>query len=98
MLVSIITGFNISNATSLVLSHSIFNIPTGLQYNPFSPGSPPATTTGYVIKGTIGSNLVYGGCLFAPVSVVNGNYYWGTRSISNTVNTVSYNTALVAQT
>lgn len=90
-------GFNISNATSLVLSHCVFNIPTNVAYNPFSPGSPPATTVGYVIKGTAGANLVYGACLFAPVSLVNGSYYWGTRSISNTVNIVSYNTTLAAQ-
>lgn len=92
-------GFSISNGTSLVLSHCVFNIPTNVAYNPISPGAPPATTTGYVIKGpnTIGANLVYGACLFAPVSLISGNYYWGARSISNTVNTVSYNTTLVAQ-
>jgi hypothetical protein len=92
-------GFNISNATSLVLSHCVFNIPTDQAYNPLSPGVPPATTDGYVIKGpgSSGANVVYGACLFAPVSLVNGSYYWGTRSISNTVNTVSYNTVLLAQ-
>ena len=92
-------GFNISSATSLVLSHCVFNIPTNLSYNPLNPGVPPTTTVGYVIKGpaSIGANVVYGACLFAPVSLVNGNYYWGTRSISNTVNAVSYNTVLSAQ-
>jgi hypothetical protein len=92
-------GFNISTGTSLILSHCIFNIPTNVIYNPASPGSPPATTVGYVVKGPagIGSNIIYGSCLFTPVSVVGVNYYWGTKAISNTVNTVPYNTAFVAQ-
>jgi hypothetical protein len=92
-------GFNISSGTSLVLSHCIFNIPTNVAYNPISPGSPPVTTVGYVVKGPagIGSNIIYGSCLFTPVSVVNGSYYWGTKSISNTVNTVPYNTTFSAQ-
>ncbi|NDC95676.1 hypothetical protein EB118_12420 [bacterium] len=90
-------GFDISSATSLVLNHCVFNIPTNTAYNPLNPGSPPATTVGYVIKGTTGSNLVYGACLFAPVSLVNSTYYWGSKAISNTVNTVNYNTTLVPQ-
>lgn len=92
-------GINISNATSLVLSHCTFNIPTNVAYNPLSPGSPPATTVGYVIKGaaSLGGNIVYGSCLFTPVSVVNSNYYWGTKAISNTVNKVDYYTTLSSQ-
>lgn len=92
-------GFNISNATSLVLSHCTFNIPTNVSYNPLNPGSPPATTTGYVIKGPtgLGANVVYGACLFTPVSLVNNNYYWGTKAISNTINTVTYNTSFSSQ-
>ena len=92
-------GFNISNATSLVLSHCIFNIPTNVAYNPLNPGSPPATTVGYAVKGPggLGANIVYGSCLFAPVSVVGASYYWGTKAISNTVNTIQYNTTFSAQ-
>jgi hypothetical protein len=92
-------GFNISNATSLILSHCIFNIPTNVSYNPLSPGSPPATTVGYAVKGpaSIGSNIVYGSCLFTPVSLVGSSYYWGTKSISNTINVVQYNTTFSAQ-
>lgn len=92
-------GFNISNATNLVLSHCVFNIPTNIVYNPISPGSPPGTTVNYAIKGpaSIGSSVVYGACLFAPVSVVGANYYWGSKAISNTVNIVPYNTTLASQ-
>jgi hypothetical protein len=92
-------GFNISTGTSLVLSHCVFNIPTNVAYNPLAPGSPPATTVGYAVKGPagIGSNIVYGSCLFAPVSVVSGSYYWGTKAISNTVNTLQYNTTFSSQ-
>jgi hypothetical protein len=92
-------GFNISTGTSLVLSHCIFNIPTDVVYNPLNPGTPPATTTGYAVKGTasLGANIVYGSCLFAPVSLVGVSYYWGTKAISNTVNTVQYNTTFSAQ-
>lgn len=90
-------GFNISTATSLVLSHCIFNIPTNVVYNP--GGTPPATTVGYAVKGPagVGSSIVYGSCLFAPVSVVGSNYYWGTKAISNTVNIVPYNTTFTTQ-
>lgn len=92
-------GFNISSGTSLILSHSIFNIPTNVTYNPFNPGSPPATTTGYAVKGPggIGSNIIYGSCLFTPVSLVGASYYWGTKAISNTVNVVQYNTTFSSQ-
>lgn len=92
-------GIKISNATNLVLSHCVFNIPTNIVYNPISPGSPPGTTVNYAIKGpaSIGSSVVYGACLFAPVSVVGANYYWGSKAISNTVNIVPYNTTLASQ-
>lgn len=92
-------GFNISSSTSLILSHCIFNIPTNVVYNPLSPGSPPTTTVGYAVKGpaSIGSNIIYGSCLFTPVSAVGVNYYWGTKAISNTVNTIQYNTTFSAQ-
>lgn len=88
-------GFNISAGTSLVLSHCIFNIPTGVSYP--GSGTPPATTTGFAVKGTSGANVVYGSCLFAPVSVVNGTYYYGTKSISNTITPVLYNTTFSPQ-
>ena len=92
-------GFNISNATNLVLSHCVFNIPTNIAYNPISPGSSPETTANYAIKGpaSIGSSIVYGACLFSPVSMVGANYYWGSRAISNTINIVPYNTTLSSQ-
>lgn len=92
-------GINISNSTNLVLSHCIFNIPTNIVYNPINPGSPPGTTANYVIKGSasIGASVIYGACIFAPVSLVGANYYWGARSISNTVNLIGYNTTLSSQ-
>ena len=92
-------GYNISNSTNLVLSHCVFNIPTDIVYNPFNPGSPPSTTNNYIIKGSgsMGASVIYGGCIFSPISVVGVSYYWGTKSISNTVSLISYNTALTPQ-
>lgn len=94
-------GIKISTATNLVLSHCIFNIPTNVAYNPLNPTStpPPATPSNYAIKGpaSAGSSIVYGACLFAPVTVIGANYYWGSKAVSNTVNIVPYNTALVSQ-
>lgn len=94
-------GFNISNATNLVLSHCIFNIPTNSLYNPLNPGSTPAPTptNNYAIKGnaSAGASVVYGACLFSPISAVGASYYWGTKAISNTVNLISYNTTLTSQ-
>jgi hypothetical protein len=91
-------GVKMSNATNLVLSHCIFNIPTNSIYNPISPGSPPATTN-YAIKGdaSVGASIVYGSCLFAPITMVGANYYWGSKVVSNTINVVSYNTTLTSQ-
>lgn len=94
-------GFNISNATNLVLSHSVLNIPTNSSYNPLNPGSTPAPTptSNYAIKGnaSAGASVVYGACLFAPISAVGASYYWGTKAISNTVNLIAYNTTLTSQ-
>lgn len=94
-------GIKISTATNLVLSHCIFNIPTDVAYNPLNPSStpPPATPSNYAIKGpaSAGSSIVYGACLFAPVTVIGANYYWGSKAVSNTVNIVPYNTALASQ-
>jgi len=92
-------GFNISNATNLVLSHCIFNIPTNVVYNPLNPGSPPATTSNYAIKGnaSAGASVIYGASVFAPISAVGASYYWGSKAISNTVNLISYNTTLTSQ-
>lgn len=91
-------GIKMSNATNLVLSHCIFNIPTNSIYNPINPGLPPATTN-YAIKGdaSLGASIIYGSCLFAPISAVGANYYWGSKVVSNTINVVSYNTTLAPQ-
>lgn len=92
-------GYNISNSTNLVLSHCVFNIPTDVVYNPYNPGLPPSTTNNYVIKGSgsIGASVIYGACIFSPISVVGVSYYWGAKSISNTVSLISYNTTLTPQ-
>lgn len=92
-------GFNISNSTNLVLSHCVFNIPTNVVYNPLNPGSPPGSTDNYVIKGSgsMGSSVIYGACIFSPISAVGVSYYWGSRAISNTVSLISYNTTLTSQ-
>ena len=92
-------GINISNTTNLVLSHCIFNLPTNIAYNPLNPGSSPATTSNYVVKGSVsqGASVIYGDCLFAPVSVIGANYYWGAKSISNTINIIPYNTTFSSQ-
>jgi hypothetical protein len=90
-------GISLSSGTLLFLTHCTFSIPTNETYNPISPGSPPATTVGYVIKGSVGSSLVYGGCLFAPFFKIGSTYYWGTKAISNTINVVPHNTTLTEQ-
>jgi hypothetical protein len=92
-------GFNISNSTNLVLSHCVFNIPTNVVYNPLNPGSPPSPTDNYVIKGSgsMGASVIYGACIFSPISAVGVSYYWGSKAISNTVSLISYNTTLTSQ-
>jgi hypothetical protein len=87
------SGINMSSSAIVVTYNCLFSIPTNTSY----PSSPPATTTGYAVKGVSGSNFTYGGVTFVPLANINGTYYWTTNKISSVITILPSATTFVSQ-
>jgi hypothetical protein len=72
----------------------LFSIPTSSSYA--SNLTPPATTTGYAVKGVSRSNFTYGDVSFVPLGNINGTFYWTTNKLSSAI-TVPFNTIHLKQ-
>jgi len=81
--------------------HSLFSLPTSSSYP--TNLTPPATTTGYAVRGVSGSNFTYGDVSFVPLANLSGTFYWiylfiyTTNKISSAVTIIPSQTAFSSQ-
>lgn len=88
-------GINMSATSIGGVYHSIFSIVTNSSFP--ANLTPPATTTGYAVKGVTGSTFTYGDVSFVPLANITGTFYWTTNKISNVVNIVPSQNVFTAQ-
>jgi len=89
------SGINMSSTSIGGVYHCVFNIPSSSSYP--ANLTPPATTTGYAVKGTSGANFTYGDVSFVPLANIGGTYYWTTNKISSSITIVPSQTSFSAQ-
>ena len=73
----------------------MFSLPTSSSYP--TNLTPPATTTGYAVRGVSGSNFTYGNVSFVPLANLSGTFYWTTNKISSAVTIIPSQTAFSSQ-
>lgn len=88
-------GIQMSSTSIGGVYHSLFSIPTSSSYP--TNLTPPATTTGYAVKGVSGSNFTYGDVSFVPLANVNGTYYWTTNKLSSAMTVIPSQTVFSSQ-
>jgi len=94
---------NTTNASGIYMSstsiggiyHSVLTIPSNSSYP--TNLTPPATTTGYAVKGVSGANFTYGDVSFVPLANVSGTFYWTTNKISNAITIIPSSNAFSGQ-
>lgn len=89
------SGINMSSTAIVAIYGCLFNIPTNSSFP--TNLTPPASTTGYAVKGVSGANITYGNVSFIPLSNISGTYYWTTNKISSAIAITPSTTAFVGQ-
>ena len=89
------SGIKMSSSAVAAIYGCIFSIPTNSAFP--TNLTPPASTTGYAVKGVSGANMTYGNVSFVPLANVNGSFYWTTNKISSAVTVTPSPTTLVGQ-
>jgi hypothetical protein len=88
-------GIRMSSTCIGGVYHSLFSLPTSSSYP--TNLTPPATSTGYAVKGVSGSNFTYGDVSFVPLANISGTFYWTTNKISSALTIIPSQTVFTSQ-